>query len=165
MDGGWPEIVVNSCLEILEGRIGQKRLGMFGQQVRERENKWVEMISEPGFWQLNKKRVTGRPCLCPEETQEGRRQEMSEGARPKRRQENTERPPTGLRCESNRPRLSASSWEIPMIFRALHSMAPRKGKVWGRSTSQISTHYTWNGIDVRRWCRWVYFNASPVPEI
>ena len=43
-------VVVNSCLEAQEGRMGLNRLGKLVSQVRERRNTLVEVRSEPRFW-------------------------------------------------------------------------------------------------------------------
>jgi len=102
---------VNSCLEDLEGIIGLNRLGKF-------------VPIEPGFWEFNKKRVTGRWCvLCKNlggtEPREGR------GCKTKK--EVVEYRKT-TEIESNRSRHSGSSCEIPMILRTLFSMASRRAR-------------------------------------
>ena len=41
---------------------GLKSLGKLVPQGREKRNKRLEISSAPGFWEFNKKRVTGRLC-------------------------------------------------------------------------------------------------------
>ena len=44
------EMVMNSCLEALEGRMKLKRMWKFVPQVGKKRNERVEVSSDPVFW-------------------------------------------------------------------------------------------------------------------
>ena len=49
LDGGREEIVVNSCFEDLEGRVGLKRVWEFIPKVGKQRNERVKVSSDPLF--------------------------------------------------------------------------------------------------------------------
>ena len=62
LDWGRSEMMVNRCLEDLEGRMRLKRTWRLVPEVEKKRNKWVEVSSDPGFWEFHQKRVAGGPC-------------------------------------------------------------------------------------------------------
>ena len=72
----------------------------------------MEVSSESGFWEFGQNRVIGRPyepCRNLKGWVGGREHstEMAEGARPEKRWEKIERPPTSMQHESNQSKDSA----------------------------------------------------------
>ena len=50
LDGGREEVVVNSCFEDLEGRMGLNRVREFIPKVGKKRNERVKVSSDLGFW-------------------------------------------------------------------------------------------------------------------
>ena len=48
----------------LDGKLGLNWLGRLVSQMREKRNKWVEVSSEPGFWEFNQKSPKRTPQKC-----------------------------------------------------------------------------------------------------
>ena len=63
-------MVLNRCLEDLEGRMRLKRTWRLVPEVEKKRNKWVEVSSDPGFWEFHQKGVDLFHTFTPPLTQD-----------------------------------------------------------------------------------------------
>ena len=57
--GGRQEMVMNSCFEDLEGKVGLKRVWEIVPKVGKRKNERIKVSSDSSFWSFHQKGVAG----------------------------------------------------------------------------------------------------------